>query len=232
MPDERELAKRRVVLKFTMAVEWKVPNVVESVERPTARVEKFQPVWVLSVELYARKFEVRPMLVERVEKVETHIVDSVRRAAPVERIAVVVEKKREEMDPLNTVERLLTLARSVDVSRPIAVERVERPNVRVERFDPVTVEKVEKPNVRVERFDPRIVDTVDKPVCRVEKFEPAIVDTVERPTWATLPTVLIPTCTVEKLELKMLDKEERATWAVEKLDPVCVDTLLIPMRRL
>lgn len=51
LPDERELAKRRDVLKFTMAVEGKDPIADDTVDRPRARVEKFQPAWELSVEL-------------------------------------------------------------------------------------------------------------------------------------------------------------------------------------
>jgi hypothetical protein len=51
LPDDIVLAKNRLVLKFTTAVEGKVPMAEDTVERPKARVEKFQPAWLLSVEL-------------------------------------------------------------------------------------------------------------------------------------------------------------------------------------
>jgi hypothetical protein len=50
-PEEIVLAKKRLVLKFTTAVEGKAPTAEETDEMPRARVEKFQPAWVLSVEL-------------------------------------------------------------------------------------------------------------------------------------------------------------------------------------
>ena len=50
LPEERVLVKNRDVLKFTIAVDGKEPMADEREERPIARVEKFQPAWVLSVE--------------------------------------------------------------------------------------------------------------------------------------------------------------------------------------
>lgn len=50
-PDERELANKRDVLKLTMAVDGKAPTAEDTLERPMARVEKFQPVWELRVDM-------------------------------------------------------------------------------------------------------------------------------------------------------------------------------------
>jgi hypothetical protein len=39
------------VLKLTIAVEGKAPIAEDTLERPIARVEKFQPAWELRVEV-------------------------------------------------------------------------------------------------------------------------------------------------------------------------------------
>jgi len=69
---------------------------------------------------------------------------------------------------------------------PIAVEREDKPEPKVEKFMFIIVLNVDIVDMRfvfcVDKLEPVIVEKVDRPTIKVERLDPVIVEKVDRPT--------------------------------------------------